>query len=294
MNKKTNKFKKLSSRHEMPIVKSFFYEAYVRMYRYSPAFRSLSRLFISTKTPKQIFFIVGSYNAGTTIVKRAIAAHPSIASLPIEGDLLTSELSNMEEGGWHRCLYGNKEQVNNYRKSVDIDAEKLFKDWSPWIKKDQYFLEKSIANSIRIKQLRKAFPDCKFINVIRSPDGVINGIKKRSKPTDEARKKLGSDAYPDKLLYCQWSYIYGLIRLDSKPEDTFDISYEKFIDNPESSTKAIFDFLGIDANDIEFKANTLMIGSKKLYIRPSQNNKMLADYSNPELLASEIKRLNCD
>jgi len=290
----TKKITQIKNRHNLPVLIALAYELYIRLYRNFAFLRPLLRLFSKKNKPKNIFFIVGAYNSGTTIIKNVIGAHPMVTIAPIEGDLLTSELSNMEEGGWHRCLYGNKEKVNKYRASVSFNARKLLMDWSPWIKNDKFFLEKSIANSIRVEQLRKAFPGCKFINVIRSPEGVIKGIKKRSKPTGEARLKLNSDLYPDSFLYCQWSYIYGLINSDSNPDDTFNISYEKFIDNPESSTQAIFNFLAIDVNEIEFKADTLMIGSKKLYIRPSHNNKVLADYSNPEFLASEIKRLNCD
>lgn len=288
------KVSSVQKRHGRPLIISLFYELYIRLYRYSAVSRKVLQLFVKTKKPKGIFFVIGSYNAGTTVIKRVLATHPDISFLPIEGDLLTSELSNMEEGGWHRCLYGNRERISLYRKSVNINAEKLLKDWAPWIKKENYFLEKSIANSVRMEQLRKAFPGCKFVNVIRSPEGVVNGIKKRSKPTGNAKKQLKSDTYPEPLLYCQWSYIYNLIKSDSRPEDTYHCSYENFITNPDSSTKSIFKYLGLKSVPIDFTSSTLSIDTKEIYIRPLQSNDNIIDYSNPEFLTREIERLKCD
>ena len=288
------RLKKIKDRHGLSLAKSLAYEIYIKLYRYNPKFRTLFQLFTKTKKPKQVFFLIGAYNSGTTIIKNTISTHPDVSIAPIEGDLLTSEISNMEEGGWHRCLYGNKDSINEYRDEVTINPKQLLKDWSPWIKEDKYFLEKSIANSVRISQLRKAFPGCKFINVIRAPDGVINGIKKRSKPTGDASKQLNSDTYPDELLYCQWSYIYGLIESDSKSKDTYNCSYENFIANPESSTKSLFKFLELKTISLKLNSNILSIGANDIYIRPLPENTNIIDYGNTDLRVSEIKRLKCD
>lgn len=291
-----NKINKLSRRHNKPMLSSLGYEMFIRVYRYFPIARKLLRFFSLPKQPKNIFFVVGAYNSGTTITKSVIGLHPSVSSAPIEGDLLTSEISNLEENGWHRCLYGNKESILDYRKTVTINPINLIKDWSPWIKKDKFFLEKSVSNSVRMSQLREAFPGSKFINVIRDPHDVTSGIIKRSKPTGEAATSLNSDAYPEKLISCQWSFIYDIIDLDSRDADTFSCSYENFIKYPVETISAIYSFLNLHPIAISFnhKTNLLQLGEEQIYLRPlSKNHTEYSDFSNKDILKSKIKELRC-
>ncbi len=290
------KIKKLEHKHRSTFLMSVMHEGFIRIYR-NNLFRRTYQLFSKSTQPKNIIFLVGCYNSGTTVTKNVIALHPNISSAPIEGDELTSEITNLEKGGWHRCLYGNQRSILKYRESISINPKRLIKDWSPWIKKNKFFLEKSVANSVRINQLRSAFPGCKFINVIRDPDDVVSGILKRSQPSGEAAVLLNSHTYSKKILHCQWSFIYNLIKIDSKKDDTYSCSYENFIKNPEEITKAIFTFLELGSVSIKYNNNDnfLHIGDEKIYLRPLPNNqKVYPDYSKKHILDLTINELNCD
>lgn len=251
----------------MPVIKALFYELFVRAYRLA-FLRIILRLFFKKRAPKGYIFLVGSYNAGTTIVKNAVSAHPDVSQAPVEGDVLTSGLINFEQGGWPRGLLGNAPTIARYRNSDELNAESIESDWRPWIKENKFFFEKSISHSVRIEQLRKAFPGSRFICVVRQPEDVVKGIIKRSKPASMAANILGSNTYPKKFLMLQWAYIYRLILLDSQPQDTCFYYYEEFIDSPVETVLSLFKFLGLSDTKVDFNNNKLTVDAESFNIRP--------------------------
>lgn len=261
---------RLAQRHMMPIWKAVPYEVFIRLYE-NKYFRLLSRLFFSKETPKGYFFLVGCYNAGTTVVKNAIAAHPDVSMAPVEGDMLTDGLSSFEEGGWPRAMYGNLYRIAQHRKNDELDVDALISDWRPWIKSNKYFFEKSISQSVRIKLLRKTFPQSKFICVTRDPGSVVKGILKRSHPREVARRILGGAEYPESFLYKQWAFIYECILSDYCADDTVFCQYDGFIESPVKTVQKLFSFLGLRDVEVIFKDGVLEIDGVPILIRPLSN-----------------------
>lgn len=288
-----NRIMALSQRHQMPPIKAIFYELFIRLYEH-PLIRPTLKLFISKKQPAQINFVMGCYNSGTTVVKNAIALHPDIATAPVEGDLLTCSLLSYEKGGWPRCMVAKCHDVMNERKYGSVDKESFTSDLRPWIKNQKIFLEKSISNACRIPLLRNSFSHAKFVCVTREAEGVIQGIQRRSNPSNKAEILLASDKYPHELLLRQWVFFYSLLLRDCKERsnDIYICSYEKFIQEPEQELKKIYDFLELDSSSLSFRNNWLSIDKKSLKIRTKQSNSKLF-IDNLEQLETNID-LNID
>lgn len=260
--------RKVSNRLGLPWYHAIPVESFVRLYRHSACRAMLHPLFPARK-PRGMLFVVGCYNTGTTVVKEAIALHPQVSIASIEGIRLSDTLPDLEDGGWPRCLYGNRAEALRERRHGEIDGERLLSDLRPWIEKGRYFLEKSVANTVRIPLLRRAFSGTRFVCVVREPDAVIRGIQRRSRPQGLARCILGSDAYPYAFLARQWRFFYSLVLEDIDPEadDIRLCSYERFIADPVGELTRLFAFLGLPAQTIALEGECLSVGSRSLVIR---------------------------
>jgi len=280
---------RIVARHGMPLYKSLAYELYLRAYRHSLG-RGLLKCFSAKRQPAGWIFVVGCYNAGTTIVKDSIAAHPDITTPPLEGDVLTSHLPNFEENGWPRGMYGNAYAISQHRNQRQVNANAIISDWRPWIRPGKYFLEKSISNSVRIKIIREMFPQARFVCVVREPDEVVSGIQKRSNPQGLAKKILGHPDYPDNFLQRQWAYIYERV-LEDIQDDLLLVSYEAFINNPVDTVQKLYKFLELPVVNIEFQDNELLISEVKIRIKPRANPRQ-TESNLRQMLETRINQIN--
>lgn len=251
---------RIAKRHRMPLGKALLYEVLVRAWRY-PFLRALLRIPFGSRQPKAWIFLVGSYNAGTTIVKNAILSHPDVTGMPVEGDIMTSALDDFESGEFPRGMYANKDRIEADRAGAAPDPKRIEKDWSPWIRSDRRFLEKSISNSVRMPHLRTAFPGCRFVCVVRHPEDVAKGIRKRSRP------KAGGE-YQDDFLDQQWAYFYETMLKDGQASDTVFCSYESFIQDPAVEVERLFRALELPEVPIRKEGESLHVGSVEHRIRP--------------------------
>lgn len=257
---------RVSKRHNLPWYQALVVESFVRLYRRA-LFRRILRPFFRPKRPLGIFFVVGCYNSGTTVIKNAISLHPDVATAPIEGDRLTGALLPYETGGWPRCLFGNCHEVVTDRRHGKVDADLFWSDLRPWIDTHKYFLEKSISNTVRIPLLRKAFPGTRFICVVRDVEGVVQGIQRRSRPYGLARKILGASEYSHELLSRQWRFFYSLVLEDMSTEkDIYFCSYEKFISEPDTEVAKLYEFLGLSPQPLAYRNSRLSVGERSLEI----------------------------
>ena len=242
------------------------------------------RVFFSKKQPRGVHFVVGVYNSGTTIVKELIAAHPDVTTPPIEGDRLSGALSSFEEDGWPRAMFGNAFKIRGERQCKELSASELIADLVPWIGNSSWLVEKSISNTLRIPQLRHAFPGTRFVCVVREPEAVVRGIQKRSQPTGKARELFNSDSYPGSFLLRQWAYFYRTVVEDAEA-DSSDICfchYEKIMAEPAEELGRIFVFLGLPEVTLENDPGGLLVNGKKILLAPS-SKKGSADYSDRPL-----------
>lgn len=256
--------KRLSERHGTGPISAVLKEGFIRSYR-KPRVRRILQFFFVKRLPRRMIFVVGVYNSGTTVVKDAIALHPDVCSAPIEGDRLSSAIAYFEQGGWPRAMFGNAYEIMKGRLRPTINAEQFISDLRPWVRSNKWFLEKSISNSVRVPQLRKAFPGAKFIWVMREPENVTKGIKKRSLPGPVVSKLLGSDTYPDDFLALQWAFFSRLLLNDCEGQDDFYCCrYEQFLESPVKLMGDIYKFIGVPDTQIEETEKGIAVSGRKL------------------------------
>jgi len=253
-------FSRIAHRHRMPLWKALVFELFVRAWS-RPSLRSVLRIPFRAREPESWIFVVGSYNAGTTIVKDVILAHPQVAGMPVEGDTLTSALDDFESDAFPRGMFANVERIRAARVGAPPSADRLRADWAPWIREGHHFLEKSISGSMRMPHLRSIFPGCRFICVVRHPQDVASGIRKRSHPA-------AGGAYETKFLNQQWAFFYRTMLEDSEPEDTAFCSYEEFIRHPAAEATRLFGALGLVSVNLRYENGVLHIGEIARGIRP--------------------------
>jgi len=283
--------KNIAKRHEMTIWKALPYELFIRMYQY-PFLRQVLKYFFRTDKPSNVFFVLGCYNSGTTVIKNAIALHSDIAVAPVEGDLLTSAFSHYEMIGSERCMYADAFQIMQDRKYSEVSSKQAISDWRPWISPGKFFLEKSISNTLRINSLRKAFPETKFICVTRNVEGVVRGINKRSSPSGVYQHILGDNQYSDNLLIRQWLMFYSLVLddIDEEKADIYFVSYEKFLSSPACEINNIYTFLGLNMKKSDYESGVLNIDGNILHIREQPKGKTIDYLDSCKKLLSEINK----
>lgn len=248
---------RLTDRHKMQVWLSILYEAYIRGYQVS-WIRPILRIFFRAKLPLGWIFACGSYNAGTTLVKNVLLAHPEVCGLPVEGDTLSSEFPDFEIGGFPRGMYANRRKIETANDPLNFRL--ICGDWKPWIRSGTYFLDKSISHAFRLPQLRSAFKGSRFVVIVRNPEDVAKGIRERSRP-------FTGKEYEAQFLDEQWLYFYTRLLQDAKA-DTIFCSYEMFIASPVAETKRLYEFLGLKPVSIKIKGDSLAIGDRSLHIRP--------------------------
>ena len=234
-------------------------EGFVRAYQ-RRWLRPFLRIPYRACEPQGWIFMGGSYNAGTTIIKNAVLAHPQVAGMPVEGDVLSGAFTDFEQGGFPRGMFANQEWIDAERASGSLDAAAIRSDWAPWVQPDQFFLDKAIANTVRIPLLRRAFPGARFVGVVRHPEDVSAGIRKRSRPASGGE-------YEQQFLDDQWRYFYRTLLSDAE-SDTVLVSYEAFIESPVSELERLYFELGLPAMDMSWDGGTLCVGDCALSIRP--------------------------
>ncbi len=270
-----NKLRKIAKRHERNTLIALCYEFFIRTYKYRLV-RGLVSFFYSNRRPSACIFVYGCYNSGTTVLKDAISLGTNYASIPVEGDLLTDALPSFEKGEWPRALFGNAYEVELYRREGLIDKQQLFKDWAPWVCENEVFIEKSIANSLKVKQLHGLHDNYKSIVVVRRPEGVIRGIRKRSKPGLKASNFLQSSEYPIDFLLNQWLYIYKALLEDCEGNNNvIFVNYEDFIENPALVLTHIKKHLGESCDGLSFSERSIINNNQRLEILASKTTSEL-------------------
>jgi len=252
---------RLALRHRSGRWAALLHEAHVRAYRIA-AVRPVLRRFHAERTPERIVFVVGCYNSGTTLVRDLLRAHPDTSGPPVEGDQLTTEIGDLEDGGWPRGLFGNADTLVAAERTRAVDPSRLLRDWSPWIRSKAVLVEKSISNSLRMPALRDAFPGVRFVWVLRDPHEVADGIQRRSRPASGGE-------YSRDFLLGQWEFINRAIAEAFTATDTTIVAYGQLLETPIEVTHRLFSFLGLPDVEIREGENGMDVGGAPVPLRGS-------------------------
>jgi Sulfotransferase family len=190
----------------------------------------------------QWVFLVGCNNSGTTLIHDVLASTGRFSFMPHEGQRYTNVLRRAEKKGHERVWSEYLEELRLDERDGTENVPRLLFDWiwemtSP-IKTG--ILEKTTANSVRMRWLQRAFPGAAFIGVVRNGYGVVEGIRRKGhKSVDRGAR--------------HWRRVNEIMLEDAARLERFLlISYEEFVGSPERAALRLSEFLGMDRRDLEF------------------------------------------
>lgn len=144
--------------------------------------------------------IVGAARSGTTMLRTALGVHNKFHSCLTEMNYL-----------WR---YGNSNYPNDALPPdlLSADAKKYIRKHFNKIlqtNNSERLVEKTCANSLRIKYVERIFPDCQFVHIVRDGRGVVASALKRWRSNDSSPylfKKAITIPRRDLFKYA-WRYI---------------------------------------------------------------------------------------
>ncbi len=216
---------------------------------------------------KKWIFILGCYNSGTTILNQVLADHPSISGLPDEGVMLTDQLVRPEDFGWRRMWYSCEKEMKSSLKNKYKDPVTIRKHWSHFYKNQEYLLEKSIANVLRIPFFEIEFQPVYFIHIVRNGYAVAEGIKRKAE-VFKSNPYFEKGNYPIELCAHQWVRSLQVVEEHkANLKNYIEVSYEAFSDNPKKTTDRLTEFLEVVPYNEEYFHSTHTVHEKRSIIK---------------------------
>ena len=212
-------------------------------------------------------FIIGTNNSGTTLLRNILSEHSDISDMGAEGQFRTFHLPSDRDYGLDRV---SSERPDIFRLTENDDANHLqvFYDWYlAYTNRNQYLLEKSTPNVLRMRWLNKHFAPANFIIIVRSPYAVIEGMK----------RKVG---VPIERATAHWCRVHKIIMEDiSMLDKHLLITYDELTEKP----KEIFDLI---CNMLNIP-NSFNIESKEFTIHGVNSEIKNMDYKSINNLSEE-------
>ncbi|UCC38812.1 MAG: sulfotransferase [Candidatus Aminicenantes bacterium] len=247
-------------------------------------------------------FIIASGRSGTTLLYRLLCGHPDTAWFSGLTDIFPrfpqiSILSRLYNGKINRFLGPSPEAINIY-KFCGVDDSSLKSKGSSLTERDvnkhsklmlyktvaqhlkwmgkSRFISKNTANGMRIRYLKKIFPDALFVHIIRNGYGVVNsllnvkwwpdlGLWWLGKTPKQWEEKGGN---PAELCTLHWKRQVEEILQNKeyiRQDQYFECRYEHVVDKPLSSLKEILEFCQLRwSDDFEKHIKCLPISSLSL------------------------------
>jgi len=235
----------------------------MRLY-YKAWFRKMILPFIKESTNKTFIFIVGCYNSGTTLLNNILAAHDEISCLPSEGKALASELYGPEDFGWNRMWHMCRHELEISRLAQKPDPARLKKEWAFWFDSDkEFWLEKSVINSLNIDWLEENFEHPYFIWIIRNGYAVAEGIQRRTRVPGKHPQQYAR-GYPIELCARQWVVTNEVIEEKlAQVKHSIKVTYEQLTETPEKTMQRILDWLPVKQKSLAIPEDFTFQGQRR-------------------------------
>lgn len=185
-------------------------------------------------------FIVGCNNSGTSLLHSILARTGQVSTFELEGQRYTRTMVRAARRGHQRVW---TEFLDELRLTEDDSTEQLPRLLHDWMREleppiQRIIVEKTTANAVRMRWLQKAFPDSRFIAMVRNGYAVCEGIyRKGEKDMTRAAR--------------HWNLVNRIMLEDAAHLDHFLLlPYEELVQAPEASAARLQDLLGIDAGRI--------------------------------------------
>ena len=201
---------------------------------------------------KKFIFVGGAARAGTTMFQNILDSHPDIVGGPQFRNIpdiidLRKKLHESVNIGKTK-IFNSCDDIDNYICTlIESLLLPLFN------KSDCRFLsEKTPHNIFVFPELMELFPEAHYIYVIRDPRAVVSSnMEARSKFKEKgvAFLNFSSTRLADFITLTNWVkefFIAGEYVTASEPERVLTVVYERLVHSPESETRKVCKFLGIE------------------------------------------------
>lgn len=222
-----------------------------RLYRKRLVRNALQPL-LSTSVGKKYIFIVGCYNSGTTLLDFLLSAHDEVSNLPTEGVALTGELFGPEDFGWNRMWYKCREKIELSGFEKKPDSERIKRDWGLWFDPEkEFWVEKSIVNSLNIDWFEENFDSPHFIWIVRNGYAAAEGIRRRTLAHGKHPAQY-QKGYPIEMCAQQWAECNQVIEQKIKnTKNWMKITYENLTTTPNEILQEIIDWLPVKDKNMD-------------------------------------------
>lgn len=216
-------------------------------------------------TAHQLVFIGGLHRSGTSPLFKALRERPEVAAFRDTGvpedegqhlqDVYPPARAHGGPGlfGFNPASHLTEDSPLATGANATESARRLMDCWSKhWDMSRPLLLEKSPPNLLMTRFLRRLFPDCRFIIVVRHPVAVALATQKWSGTTLES--------LIEHWIVCYEIFREDVARLKLNPGDLRIIAYERLIQSPATELAQIHEWLGLEPTpppfDFTSKANT--------------------------------------
>ncbi len=231
--------------------------------------------------PEKWLFIVGCYNSGTTLLDQLLGTHPSITTLPHEGQYLTDQFVLDYTIGLPRMWVEREDLFRLTEADEGPDPDRIKKEWAMRLTtKAPIILEKTPANAARTRWLQKHFNNAHFIGLIRDPYAVAEGIRRKARPVHRP------EGWPITMTARQWLRSNQVLREDAEALQRFIwIRYEDLTENPTETLNSILGFLNLPRDTLDVTGKSVAVHDRE------QTMSNLNAESHQNLSAEEIDEI---
>lgn len=185
-------------------------------------------------------FVTGCYYSGTTVLHHLIAAHPSVASLPAEGQALTSELPSTAGTNLERLWVAHPERfAPSPEGRLEVDVARVRRQWGARFDQPEgpVGLVKSPEDVPRLRWIARHWSDARFLGIVRCPYAVVEGL----------RRKADLDI---SVAAIQWRRSNQIMSDKfAEVENSVVVRYEELVERPRRVWLGISEWLGLEGTD---------------------------------------------
>lgn len=226
-------------------------------------------------SPKHPFFVVGCPRSGTTLLQLLIDSHPNIA-IPPESHIFVRFSSIFQN-------YGDLNQETNIRLFInDLLKDYHIRDWNLQVSVDEFYArlneyslrsvisllmelyavkdgkkrwgDKTPQHALYLPEIKKVFPDAKFIHLIR--DG-------RDVAVSSSRIFVGPPSiYGIAREWKTYILTFEEFKKELNQSEYHELYYRELVKNPKTEINNILNFLGEEGIDV---GRSIPNGATKYY-----------------------------
>jgi len=191
----------------------------------------------------RLIFIVGMMRSGTSLTEQMISQVPSVTPGG-EMNAISRQVSSVDRTTMaHARPYPVTRSL--YTQTTISTMAKNAKEMFDGIVKEGYLTDKQPYNYPYVPLIAHMFPGCKIIHCVRNPLDCLlsNYTQAFSRPHMQTHDMywLGRFYRDYERLMKHWHTL---------PEvDMIDLQYEELVENPESESKRVIEFLGLEWNE---------------------------------------------